>query len=208
MSSTATLPAVVNDTSRPSAPEQEYPLQPDTETSTYTPSAVEFRQMAKQLPATGGRERDALREEIIRAISSPSLEEPQSTYIQAVLEGFLSSKRPGRLDDAIEILPHAGAEFHRFIMETRTVNPPETTDPDYWYVLIRASGRTPDGRQTDDLIDWALNTGSRPLMEAAILALADRADDRSIARLRELANKCPSPFIRELVEEVLDDCEN
>jgi hypothetical protein len=170
-----------------------------------TPDIARLRQLAAQLPSAAGEKRDALRSSIIRAISTPLFADPPSARIGAVLAGLLASKQPGRLDEAVEVLSQAGPELERFAIDAAQLNPPDQADPDFWFILIQALAKATAHKELPFLVDWALRSGKRHLIEAGILALAERTDAESRNRLKGLAQH-ESAFIRELVSEVLEDC--
>lgn len=182
---------------------------PQSECDSSTPSIITFRHLLARYPRSSGSDRRVLRSEIVRRVAesrfSPSGPDP---YLQAVLDEMLQTKQVGRLDDAIEILAHAGPELAQFVQEAQLRHPFATTDSNYWYVLIRALGRVPPTPTSDWFIDQALSSRLRPLVEAAVLALAERGDEASRRRLRSLREKPDSPFLRELLDEALADFED
>jgi hypothetical protein len=172
---------------------------------TTTPHTARYRQMAMQFPKASGNRRDALRNSLIKAIRHPPFAESPSSCIAAVIDGFLGSKQAGRLDDAIDILAHAGPDLDRFALEAGGLVEGDQYD-DFWFVVVQALSRATRSEVPHSRIDWALHSNRRQLMEAAIRSLAERGDAISKNRLERLANQHHSEFIRKLALEALEDC--
>lgn len=172
---------------------------------TSTPDTTRYWQMATQLPKAQGIHRDALRNALISAVRNPPLLEPPAAYISAVLDGLLASKQPGRLDEAIDILACAGPEVERFAIDAaRSVRPSDEHD-DFWFVVVQALGRVTATGAPHSLVEWALSSDRRQLIEAGISVLGERADEGSKKRLGQLATEHPSVFVRDLAGEALED---
>ena len=122
-------------------------------------------------------------------------------FIQTTIRTLVSSARPGRLDDAVDILSHCGEFLPALIFEV--LSQPQATgiDEDYWYVLIRGVGKSglSSAAMFVDML-WS----SSP--EAAVEALGDIGSEQSLKRLRAVAAHGPSPFIRQLAAGIIDEC--
>jgi hypothetical protein len=145
-----------------------------------------------------GTQRDAARGTIVRRILTA--DDPDE-YVGTVLQTLLSSRRPGRLDDAIDILSATGPVVATFICEMLSQPQVTEVDEDYWYVLIRALGRSqiPAARMFIDLL-WQKSP------EAAVEALGDLGNAESIARLRTIAGSDGSDRIRQLAADIIEEC--
>ena len=116
---------------------------------------------------------------------------------------LLGVHRSGRLDDAIDILALLGRDVVHAVAQARlSVFAPDGSNDDYWYVLIRAAGRTGD----HDLLRRFLGSRFIALEEAAVQALGDIGDSTALKDLRRIANDPRrSQLIRELAEELASE---
>lgn len=169
-----------------------------SETSTELPKMFRISNDVSRFQRLVGRERDSARETIVDTIRI-SLSPDQS--VECLLRTFISSPIPGRLDDAVDILSQIGDILTRFVREVMSLPEHPDVDEDYWYVLIRALGKTnlPLSRQIVSSL-WMKSE------EAVIEALGDFGDTQSIDRLEEIAAQDLSRTNRELAAEILEEC--
>lgn len=178
-----------------------YPNTPPTSTKgnlTNAPKAIQFGHDVARFQKIAGHARDAARSAIVRKIirsNSPDEE------IEMTLQTFISSAVPGRLDDAVDILCQVGPMLAQFATETTSRVLSVEPDKDYWYVLIRALGKSglPSARILIDSL-WQRSP------EAGVEAFADLGGPESLQRLRTVAHADPSEFIRQLAAENLEEC--
>lgn len=169
-----------------------------TKEKTEAPEAIQFGHEVARFQKIAGHARDAARSAIVRKIvRSNSPDE----YIEMTLQTFIASAIPGRLDDAIDILCQVGPILAQFATEITSRALSAEPDKDYWYVLMRALGksRLPSARILIDSL-W----GRSP--EAGVEAFADLGGPESLQRLRTVAHTAPSEFIRKLAAEILEEC--
>lgn len=168
------------------------------ENRTEPPPTVRFEHEVGRFHRALGKERDAARSAIIKKLLAA--DEPDE-YIQTALRAFVSSARPGRLDDAIDVLSQCGQLLPQFVSEVLTRSQPPSVDEDYWYVLIRSIGKSslPSAKLLVELL-WSRSP------EAAVEALGDIGDAESLDKLRGIAAKHPSEFVRTLASEVIEEC--
>lgn len=148
---------------------------------------------------TAGDKKRALMPVIVRKVQAS---DSPSNEINAAIEKLLASPKEGRIDDAIDILSELGQWLDSFAMDV--IRRPEVDD-DYGYIIIRAIARAKRCRNAPFLIDWAAGSTNQSLREAAVGALGDLADPASVDRLRTIAQKDHSKFIRTMAQETLED---
>ena len=109
--------------------------------------------------------------------------------------------RPGRLDDAVDILSQCGELLPNFILEM--LSQPQATgiDEDYWYVLIRGVGKS--ALPSASIFVEMLSSNSP---EAGGRVLGDIGSEQALKRLRAVAAHGRSPFIRQLAAGIIDEC--
>jgi hypothetical protein len=168
------------------------------EDRTEPPQSLRFEHEVGRFHRALGQERDAARSAIVKKLLA--VDEPDE-YIQTALRAFVSSSRPGRLDDAVDILSQCGRLLPQFVSEVLTRPQPTSVDDDYWYVLIRSIGKStlPSARLLVELL-WSRSP------EAAVEALGDIGDAESLKKLRVVAAGDPSEFVRSLATEVIEEC--
>jgi hypothetical protein len=142
------------------------------------------------------RAQDAAAQAIIRAGAS-------AENVDRALQVLLSEHRSGRLDDAVDILKLLGREVVRTVFKNAlSTYAPDGDNDDYWYVLIRAAGRTGVG----DISRHFLRSPFLALEEAAVQALGDIGDAAALDDLRIIAKETGRPqLVRELAEELASD---
>lgn len=174
---------------------------------TELPPALRFEREINCFQFALGQERDAARSAIVKKIITAN---KPDEYIQTALHTFISSSRPGRLDDAIDILSQCGQILPHFVYEVRPRHQPEPInedywiDEDYWYVLIRSIGKSSLAPAEASSLVTSLWSHSP---EAVLEALGDIGDEGSLKQLRDFATKGESDFIQRLAQEILEECQ-
>jgi hypothetical protein len=165
---------------------------------TEPPEALRFEHEVARFQRATGSERDASRSAIVRRILTADYPDD---YVETVLQTLVFSSRPGRLDDAVDILSETPRVLPQFISEALSQPQAAGADEDYWYVLIRALGKSslPSSRIFIELL-WSKSP------EAGIEALGDLGDAQSVRRLRAVASSDASDFIRQMAAEILEEC--
>jgi hypothetical protein len=170
----------------------------DLEDHTEPPAALQFEHDVERFQRAVGRQRDAARSAIVKKLLAA--DDPDE-HIQTAVRTLVSSARPGRLDDAVDILSECRRLLPQFVCEV--LSQPQTTeiDEDYWYALIRGMGKStlPSARMFVELL-WSKSP------EAAVEALGDIGDDESLNRLRAVAAGDRSDFVCQLAAEILEEC--
>ena len=153
-----------------------------------------------RLCSTAGIAKALARTEAVQAIMQAGA---STTIVDQALRSIIDVHRSGRLDDAIDILSELGrTRIHDLAAARLGTFPPDGTNDDYWYAIIRAAGRLGD-RQT---VETLLSLGNAALKEAAIEALGDIGGSEALGDLRRLSGDSNQPeFIRKLAEEVASD---
>jgi hypothetical protein len=119
------------------------------------------------------------------------------------IQMLLNSKRSRRVDDATDLLSFLGRDTINTIAYVHSLaNPPDGTNDDFWYALIRAAGHTGDR----SLADHFLGSRYLALQEASVVAIGDVGDGSARDDLRKVAEDTKrSLLIRELAEELASD---
>ncbi len=146
-----------------------------------------------------GDQRDAARSAIIQKILNA---DNPDEYIQTTVQTLISSARPGRLDDAVDILSECGPRLEQFVNEVLLQSMQiDDADEDFWYVLIRGIGKStlPSARMFVRML-WPNSP------DAAVEALGDIGGDESLKRLREVAAGDSPEFVRNLAAEIIEEC--
>lgn len=162
------------------------------------PAAMLLDHEISRFQRSVGAQRDSARRAIIRKIVNAQLPDE---YIETTLQTLIGSTKPGRLDDAVDILSEAGAVLPQFVCEALTQSESDDVDEDYWYVLTRAIGKSklPTARIYVEML-------SPKSPEAAVEAFGDIGDSESLDRLRAVAKDGPSDFIRQMAAEMVEEC--
>jgi hypothetical protein len=123
--------------------------------------------------------------------------------VDRVIRRLIAERRSDGLDDAIDILTLLGGSVVDSVVKSSlSTYPPTTGNEDYWYALIRASGKT----RNRNISESFLSSPILALEEAAVQALAEIGDTSAIASLRRVAATPSEPqLIRELAAELLTD---
>ena len=170
----------------------------EEDVKTEPPAALRFEHEVVRFQRAVGRQRDVARSAIVKKLLTA---DNPDEYIQTALHTLISSARPGRLDDAVDILSECGRLLPQFVHEM--LSQPQTSegDEDYWYALIRGMGKStlPSARMFVELL-WPKSP------EAAVEALGDIGDGESLKRLHEVAVGDPSDFIRQLAAGIVEEC--
>jgi hypothetical protein len=167
---------------------------------TEPPASLRFEYQVARFQRAVGHQRDAARSAIVKRLLQAGGDSDE--YIQTLVCTLISSARPGRLDDAIDILAQCGNLLEHFVYEVLSQpQTAQTSDEDFWYALIRGIGKSPlpSARMLVELL-------SSKSPEAAVEALGDLGDDESLKRIRAVAAASGSEFIRDLAAATLDEC--
>ena len=120
--------------------------------------------------------------------------------INKLLEQAVRASRPGRLDDAIDVLANEAVPFWEYA-SSECFQGLELRGEDEVYILLRVAGK----RREWPLVALALEGALATTREAASEALCDIATSVAKRKLLELANNDPSSSVRKLAEERLDE---
>ena len=176
---------------------EEHPALLVEDIRTEPPQVLRFEHEVARFQRALGTERDALRSAIVRKIMAADYPDE---YVEVVIQTFVLSSRPGRLDDAVDILSETPRVLPQFVSELLSQPPDNERDEDYWYVLIRALGKSSlsSARMFIEML-WPKSP------EAAVEALGDLGGPESLQRLRDIAGTDASEFIRQMAAEILEE---
>lgn len=122
--------------------------------------------------------------------------------VECILESAVSSTKPSRLDDAIDILDHPKVDLTTYFRDVR--GSLEREGDDAIYVLLRAAGRRSDNAARF-VLPWALKSDRTCVREAAVEALADIGTEAAASVLRRISESDASSSVREAAKEALDE---
>lgn len=164
------------------------------------PALLSFGEKIRRFAAGNLKEREHLRPLIIRALT---LTPNQVRYMRMAIMELFESSRPGRLDDAVDILSHVDStSLTDFINSYWWQDSGKLLKDDYCVALIYAAAKkVPDGAFFTYCRLW-LGSGRRPIREAVVEALGSRDDTRSLHSLEQIAQSDDSEFIRHLAQDV------
>lgn len=177
---------------------EEHQAVPVEDTRTEPSESLRFEHELARFQRAVGSERDASRSAIVRNILAADYPDE---YVETILQTLILSSCPGRLDDAVDILSETPRVLPQFVSEVLSQPRAAEPDEDYWYVLIRALGKSslPSSRMFIGLL-WPKSP------EAGVEALGDLGDAESLRRLRAVASTDASDFIRQMAAEILEEC--
>jgi hypothetical protein len=149
----------------------------------------------------------AVAQEKLRAeaeVASAIIRAGATTYIvDRTVRALLGERHSRRLEDATDVLVLLGSTVVRELARTAlSKSPPDETNEDYWYSLIRAAGHTANA----EIVRHFLESQFPALQEAAVHALGDIGGPAAIEDLKRVAND-PARFeyVRELAAELVSD---
>lgn len=171
------------------------------ESGTQTLRIAEFCHDVRQFHFARANQKQFRRSEVQDAIWLAGREGDAVCHVDALLDILASSTLPSRIDDGIDVL----SKVSPFVLEDWFCTYAEHRDETSWYIAIRAAGRIEDSSPLRAAIMRAIVSPNETLREAAAEALHDRGDCAALQQLRTLATADPSPFIRELAAELLED---
>lgn len=172
--------------------------------STQTPPDLVLRETTKAFLQARDPERTQLRRNIVRML----LDDPNSfTLTKTVLEALVQSNKPGRLDDAVDILSQTQPDLYLLAssMLMRSSDKPQSRRDDYFYVIIRSLGRTGGTPRAKDFALWASSFPMLAAREAVVQALGELEYPWSRELLQKMATNDPSDFIRDLARETIEE---
>jgi hypothetical protein len=143
----------------------------------------------------GGRAKGLARTELVNLLRG---HESRIEALRAAMEQVSSSRSTGHFGDAIDVLSDLGDVVKDLADTSIRESPPNGTNDDYWYVLIRGLGKTGNG----DILRQFARSPYRSLREAVAEAFRDLKDESSLS---QIASEDSSQFIREIAQELLDE---
>ncbi|RIK84171.1 MAG: hypothetical protein DCC68_01935 [Planctomycetota bacterium] len=174
---------------------------------TFSPELDRFEHDVRALLRAPAREKRVARDTVVSKIrnSSRSSEERaelrSSDAIKSLIRLAVSSRRAGRLDDAIDVLSQVGPILELFIKDEYLRETTPGVNDDYWYVVLRAIGKS--GLQNAfQLVEclW------RNCPEAAVEALGEIDDERAVDKLRNCAaDGSADENVRAMANDILDE---
>lgn len=126
-------------------------------------------------------------------------------FIAMLLREILASRKAGRLDDAIDILAELGHPLEMFVRRTIGQEPEDRREENYWYVLIRALGRSVDAAMFRAYVPYWIGSNNRSIREAVVEALGEENHPASAALLRQMAATDKSRLVQELASNVVKE---
>jgi len=124
-----------------------------------------------------------------------------SQRIEIILEEALSSAKPSRLDDAIDVLSDPRVHLGTYLREARLRNALPMHE-DALYILVRAAGRHSD-EVMRFIVPWTLEDPRASVREGAVEALADLRTPAAIRKLQSIAVSDSSQCVRESANEAI-----
>jgi hypothetical protein len=182
----------------------------DSQNTTDTLARSDFDELVIRFRRRGGHQRDALRGEIIRQVERAK---QPANQLHWTLYLLLSERRPGRLDDCVDIL--AAIDSTIFVdmllsfLRRWIANDCPASDDDILYVVIRGIGRQVPKCEIN--LMSALTTlepiSDLVAREAIVEAYGDIATPDAIDRLKHIAESDNDPWIQSIAREEIEDCE-
>jgi len=124
--------------------------------------------------------------------------------VECILEHAVSSPKPSRLDDAIDVLDQPKVDLTAYLRDAQSRSILDSKPNDAIYVLVRAAGRRSDDA-AGFVLPWALKSNHASVREAAVEAFADLGTEAAIKKLREVSESDGSPSVRDAAKEALED---
>ncbi len=125
---------------------------------------------------------------------------------EAMARYLARSSRPDALDDGIDVLARLSWRTEQLVWDRYREGEIPGHEEDYWYILIRGLGKCQPSDLGKMLIRQLTRSDRLAVREAAVEALADVGGSEAADRLVEIARTDPSPFIRGLARDRLEDC--
>lgn len=180
-------------------------------------NVVLLRRLGRQLLKSPGAERAWYRSVVVRALRKvPNYGE----CVDELLHLCATEGRTFGLDTAIDILSETGAlllDYGRLCLKKDLLDlgVGDDTDraykpsDDYWYVLLRAVGRTSaDVKERYRFIASCADAVSPGIREAVVLALQDLGTPAAAERIRRFMTEDDSPAVRTVAQQAIEDLEN
>jgi hypothetical protein len=168
---------------------------PDPEQETSGTLSEVVKNSVDNFVKAGGRAKGLARTELVNLLRS---HECGIEALRAATEQLSSSRSTGRLGDAIDVLSELGELVKDLVDTSLRESPPNGTNDDYWYVLIRGLGKTGNA----NILREFASSPYRSLREAVAEAFHDLKDESALS---QIASGDSSQFIREIAQELLDD---
>jgi hypothetical protein len=161
-----------------------------------------LREVLGRLIRSSGREKASAREEIREIVSSHL--DTRFKDIHASINYLVAAHSAEKIDNAIDLLAMLEPSIlEPFAWNALTSSPPDHTNDEYWYAVIRALGRAGRSEIIEPLSRFSVSS----VREAVAEALSDIRDAKSLALLRKMAEADSSPFIRKLANELCTEPE-
>jgi hypothetical protein len=124
------------------------------------------------------------------------LRKSRLSALRATIEVLIATNSPGSTGEALDVLSDFGDAALNLVNMSLRQNPPNGTNDDYWYVLIRGLGKTGNA----EIVRQFAQSPYRTLREAGAEALRDLGDEKSLYRI---ASEDSSQSVRETAQELL-----
>jgi hypothetical protein len=141
-----------------------------------------------------GRAKNPARLELVALLRKS---ESQLSALRATMELLVATPySPGSSGEALDVLSDLGDVALNLVDMSLRQNPPNGTNDEYWYVLIRGLGKAGNL----EMVRQFARSPYRALREAAAEALRDLGDEKSLSRI---ASEDSSQSLRETAQELL-----
>lgn len=168
-----------------------------------------FEQLVRDFIIARGVVRRSLFDRLIEAIKMDA--QPANAAAWAAFL-ILDCKKPGRVDTSVDLLTALGLPMISTMISDAVKRITEDEKDsiwksDFWYALFRSAGRAALQRNINlaELLTPALSVPLQSVREAVVECLAESGDATSLECLVNVEKTDPSPFIRLLASEVLED---
>lgn len=175
------------------------PATPETENPrTNSPASIQFEHDVRSMLRASATDKAKLRSLVIERIRQS---DSPSALIRLLLRVAISSRRAGRLDDAIDVLSQVDQSLTRFAADDFLRENHPGAEDDYWYVVLRALGKSRLSK-AHELVEifW------RFCPEAAAEALGEINSESSMEKLKLLvADEGVNGDVRALAREIIEE---
>jgi hypothetical protein len=162
--------------------------------STKSTEASRLSELVDRFHQSIGRAKNPVRLELVTFLRKSK---SRLSALRATIELLIATpSSPGSTGEALDVLSDLGDVALNFVNMSLRQNPPNGTNDDYWYVLIRGLGKTGNA----EIVRQFAQSPYRTLREAAAEALRDLGDEKSLSRI---ASEDSSQSVRETAQELL-----
>lgn len=184
-------------------------IEPEKSESSESKQEFVFDDLVERMSATWGWEKQQIADEVIQRIASSKDKTSKALWAGHLI---LQSKGDNCIYDFAGILSRLGPAITRdCVFQALQQSHREQYTDDYWFAAVRALGFLCQRGHTDEfrslIVMVSRNLSNIAMREAAVYALADIQDESAAARLNQMAEKDPSPIIREAAQESLEEIE-